>query len=318
MTVVAERTHVMDVAAMLRMVEQAMRDRSWEQSPIGADVRAYLRALRWRSDSTNTYVANEHVLGLLALRHADWEEGSEGFCNPAGPEYLREFLDAEWGGAAAATKRQRASILRSFFRWLATEKRITFDPSGNLRGPKGRTRAARQAYPLEVLHQLVTAQETFRDQCALQLLCRLGLRKDELRRLRYRDIDLVRGYVLVHGKGGKDELLPLIGSLADDLRLLWAEMRLRCQAQGGRLTQRVVIISDVSRRRMRHGSKLRLAPWRLDCPSRTRRRSRPRRGSQPSVRVFSVGRQETAQQQAAGRGPRPRHPRRRAPWRAET
>jgi integrase/recombinase XerC len=216
----------MDVAAMLREAEeavrQAMRDRTWEPTPIGQQVKSYLRVLRWQSESRNTHDAYEHVLGLLALRHADW--GSlEDFCTPAGPEYLREFLDAEWGSAAPATKKQRTAILRSFFSWAANERRIPWNPASELRGPRIRGRAARQAYPLEVLHTLVNGQETLREQVCVQLLCRLGLRKDELRRLRYRDVDLVRGYILVHGKGAKDELLPLIGSLADDLRLLWAE-----------------------------------------------------------------------------------------------
>lgn len=222
MSTLAERTPVMDLAVMMRQVEQAMRDRTWEHSPIGRDVLHYLRALRWQSQSEHTHAAYEGVLGLLALRHADWPSLEE-FCNPAGPEYLREFLDSEWGSASPATKRQRTSIVRSFFRWAALDRRISYDPAATLRSPKGRGRAARQAYPLKVLHELVAAQTTMRDQCCLQLLCRLGLRKDELRRMRWRDVDLVRGYVLVHGKGAKDELVPLVGSVADDLRLWWAE-----------------------------------------------------------------------------------------------
>lgn len=230
MSVGLERLSVTALAAMMRetdeLVRQAMRDRSWEQSPIGQEVRRYLRVLRWTSESRNTHEAYEHVLALLALRHADWSTLEE-FCTPVGPEYLREFLDAEWGTAATSTKRQRTSIVRAFFRWAANDRRITYDPTVTLKSPKGRARAARQAYPIAVLHQLVSRQPLLRDQCALQLLCRLGLRKDELRQIRYRDIDLVRGYVLVHGKGHKDELVPLIGGLADDLRLLWADTQAR-------------------------------------------------------------------------------------------
>jgi site-specific recombinase XerD len=220
----------MDVAAMLREAEaavhQAMRDRTWEPTPIGQQVKSYLRVLRWSSESRNTHDAYEQVLGLLALRHADWG-GLDDFCSPAGPEYLREFLDAEWGTCSAATKKQRTSIVRSFFSWAALEKRIPWDPAYGLKGPRVRSRAARQAYPLEVLHTLVSGQQRLREQVCVQLLCRLGLRKDELRCLRYRDVDLIRGYVLVHGKGAKDELIPLVGSLADDLRLLWAETNSR-------------------------------------------------------------------------------------------
>lgn len=222
-----ERTSVMSLAAMMRMtdelVRQAMRDRTWEQSPIGKDVKAYLRVLRWTSESKNTHDAYEHVLGLLALRFADYPS-LEAFCTPVGAEIIRDFLDAEWGSAASATKRQRTSIVRTFFKWCADERRIPWDPSQSIRAPKGRTRAARQAYPITTLHQLVTAQDNQRDQFALQLMARLGLRKDELRRLQFKDIDLIRGYVLVHGKGAKDELLPLKGDLADDARLLIAEL----------------------------------------------------------------------------------------------
>lgn len=222
-----ERTRVTDLAAMMRTTEQlvseALRDRTWIRTPIGAHVNAYLRALRWQSESSNTHEAYEHVLGRLALRHADWD-ALDGFCTPAGPEYLREFLDAEWGGAAAATKRQRASIVRAFFKWASLERRIPYDPAATLRSPKGRSRAPRQAYPIAALHQLVAAQDSLRDQVAVQLLCRMGLRKNELRLIQWRDIDLVRGYVLAHGKGGKDELVPLVGSLAEDVRLLQLEL----------------------------------------------------------------------------------------------
>ena len=220
----------MDLAAMMRatdeLVRQAMRDRTWEHSPIGQDVKAYLRVLRWTSESKNTHDAYEHVLGLMALRFSDWPN-LEGFCSPVGAEYIREFLDSEWGTAAPSTKRQRTSIVKTFFQWAANERRIAYNPTQNIKAPRGKQRAARQAYPLGTLHDLVVAQDNLRDQCAVQLMCRLGLRKDELRRMRYRDIDLVRGYVLVHGKGGKDELIPLIGGLAEDLRLLWAETNAR-------------------------------------------------------------------------------------------
>ena len=112
-----ERTPVISVGGMLRLVEQAMRDRTWEHSPVGREVAAFMRALRWRSESEATHRSYEGVLALFALRHDDWPSLDE-FCNAAGVEYLREFLDAEWGSASAATKRQRAAIVRSATRFV--------------------------------------------------------------------------------------------------------------------------------------------------------------------------------------------------------
>lgn len=53
------------------------------------------------------------------------------------------------------------------------------------------------------------AQPLLRDQIGIQLLGRLGLRRNELRLLKVSDFDLGRGTVLVHGKGGKVSVMPL-------------------------------------------------------------------------------------------------------------
>jgi site-specific recombinase XerD len=192
----------------MRRLEVALRDREWEACPVGGEVSRFLRAFRWRSSSDNSHRAYESVLALLALRHSDWDS-LEDFCSPMGTEYLREFLDVEWGSAAKATKARQVGIVHSFFRWAATEGRISYDPSTTIRAPKVSRRATRQAYDLTVLHKLVSAQDSLRDQCALELLCRLGLRRNELRLVRVGEVDLVRNYVGVHGKGDKDELVLL-------------------------------------------------------------------------------------------------------------
>jgi integrase len=56
---------------------------------------------------------------------------------------------------------------------------------------------------------LIAAQPSLRDQVALILLAYLGLRKDELRRLRLSDVDLEARTLTVHGKGGHVDTLPI-------------------------------------------------------------------------------------------------------------
>lgn len=203
---------------MMRRVEVALRDREWEGCPVGREVSRFLRAFRWRSESEHSHRAYESVLGLFALRHSDWSSLEE-FCSAAGIEYVREFLEAEWGGAARATKARQVGIVHSFFKWAVAEQRISWDPSATIRAPKVSRRATRHAYDLTVPHRLVAAQDSSRDQCALELLCRLGLRRAELRVVRLDEIDLVRGYLLVHGKGSKDELVPIPKGMQDSLYL---------------------------------------------------------------------------------------------------
>lgn len=209
---------VTDLGAMMRRLEVALRDREWEGCPVGHEVSRFMRAFRWTSESEHSHRSYESVLALLALRHSDWESLEE-FCSPMGTEYLREFLDAEWGGCAPATKARQVGILHSFFRWAVGAAKIPYDPSAEIRAPRIRRRATRQAYPLEILHRLVSSQDSSRDQVCLELLCRLGLRRAELREVRIEEVDLVRGYIFVHGKGRKDELMPLSKAMQDSLYL---------------------------------------------------------------------------------------------------
>ena len=88
------------------------------------------------------------------------------------------------------------------------EGRAETNPAGTIKAPKIRNRE-RHAYKPDLIHNLIVAQPQLRDQIALQLLGRLARRKNDLRLLRLRDFDLVRGTVLVHGKGDKQVVLPL-------------------------------------------------------------------------------------------------------------
>jgi integrase/recombinase XerD len=65
---------------------------------------------------------------------------------------------------------------------------------------------------------LATARHP-RDRLALMCLLTLGLRREELAALQFRDFDADRGWVRVFGKGQKERVLPLRGPILDELRL---------------------------------------------------------------------------------------------------
>lgn len=206
---------------MIREYDDAVKDKTYRRTPIGQEAARYLRSLRWSETSPHTIESYEHTYARLALDHDDYT-GLADFCTPVGKQYLELFLERHWADASANTKRQRTSALRSLFAWAVDDDVavIPWNPAAKLKLPRARTRIDRLAYPPATLHRLVTAQPSLRDQCALQLLCRLGLRKNELRLVRVGDIDLHRAVLIVHGKGGNDALLPLaLRSLRDDLYL---------------------------------------------------------------------------------------------------
>lgn len=213
-------THVTEWGPILREAGRALKDKSYRRSQVGRDVGRFLRALRWEDKSENTRDSYETTLARLAVDHSDFTDGLAGFCTPVGTEYLREFLDRHWADAAPATRANRLAAVRSCFQWALAERVIPFDPSAPIRSPGRRRRSQRQAYPQDVIHRLVAAQPTLRDQCAMQLVARLGMRKNELRILKVGEIDLVRNLLTVHGKGGHVDVMPIgLPSLADDLYL---------------------------------------------------------------------------------------------------
>jgi site-specific recombinase XerC len=196
----------------------AVRDKAYRACPVGGEVGRFMRQLRYASESKATYETYEQVLAWLALEHSDFA-GLERFAAPDGSELIREFLDRRWGESAPATKQNRLSIVRSFFRWAAEEGRITANPTIGIRGPRVRS-IERSAYPRETIQRLVGSQGSLRDQCALQLLARMGLRKNELRLLQLKHVDLTRNLLTVQGKGGKVAVLPLgFADLREDLYL---------------------------------------------------------------------------------------------------
>lgn len=219
---------ITDLAPMLRQAgpiyERAIKDKTYRKYPVGQDIARFLRALRWADYADSTLLAYEETGGRLALDHADYPNGLEDFCTPVGTELLRDFLDRHWGSCAPKTRARHTAMLRSLFAWGVGEGRLGWNPAAPIKAPRGRGARERVAYNIGTLHRLVSRQDTLRDQCALQLLCRMGLRKNELRLLTLGDVDLTRSLLVVHGKGGHVAVLPLaIPSLRRDLELYLQE-----------------------------------------------------------------------------------------------
>jgi len=194
-----------DAARIMREAHR-VRDKSYRRFPVGAEVGRYLRALGWADGAKNTIDTYEIVLRKLAIDHMDLE--LRDFEPPIGTERVAEFLHRHWAEASPPTRANRLHAVRSFFRWAVDEGRMAANPAAAIRPPRGR-QAERQAHSRNEIQQIIGAQETLRDQVAIQLLARLGLRKNELRVLRIKDIDLGAGLITVHGKGGKQAVLPI-------------------------------------------------------------------------------------------------------------
>jgi integrase/recombinase XerD len=226
MSALAHDSPVMALGPILREETRRVRDKSYRSCAVGQEVGRFLRAIRWADLSPNTIASYEPTLAKLAQRHDDFLS-LEDFCTPLGTEQIRDFLDYYWGDCAASTRKQRLAAVKSFFQWAFEEKRITWNPAAAIRTPKAKG-TVRQARGRGEMRRLIAAQETLRDQCALQLYVRLGLRKMDVGLLQIKDIDLARSVLILrHGKGGEEALLPF-----DEYPDLCEDLYLHIQGEG--------------------------------------------------------------------------------------
>jgi integrase len=271
------------LAAAARMMREALKDKSYRGTPLGLEIAYFMRWFRNEYGATaETLRDYESILAKLAIDHADLELAD--FEPPFGTTRLREFIDGRWAESAPRTRKKGRAVLMSFFKWAQAEFKLQGNPVVAIRSPRLRD-VERELFSAAEIQAIIAAQPELRDRVALKLLFLTGLRKGELAAIRFRDFDLGRRRLRVHGKGGKirqtpiptEELRQEIATLSlrrdpgDHLlypekrgpggRLLWEDRRkplsgpamhrwwYRCLHRAG------VVASGVTRGRKMHGTR---------------------------------------------------------------
>lgn len=209
------------LAHVALMMREALKDKSYRSTPLGQEVAHFIRWFRSEFGASSESIRDyEGILAKLALDFADLE--LRDFEPPVGTTRLREFIDERWGEREARTRKKVRSVLMSFFKWAQGEFKIHGNPVSAIRTPKLRD-VERELFSGAEMKAIVEAQPELRDRVALRLLLLMGVRKGELGAVQYRDFDLGRRRLRVHGKGGKIRLTPIP---TEDLRADIAKLSL--------------------------------------------------------------------------------------------
>lgn len=148
-----------------------------------------------------------------------------------------------------ATRSRKLSAIRSLFRHLAREGKITRNPAEAVLGPKQDQRLPRvlTADDAKRLMEDTARPRSLRDQALLETLYSSGARVSELVNLNLDDVDLHAGIATVLGKGRKERIVPLgtqaVAALAAYRQSLGSQTvsgPLFRNRRGGRLTARSV------------------------------------------------------------------------------
>jgi len=118
----------------------------------------------------------------------------------------------EWVGGETWRRETRRSVyasLRSFWSWAVGSGRCDLSPANALPSVKPEPPLPRPIPEPFYLRALSVAGT--RDRLILQLAAHAGLRRAEIARVHRRDLieDLAGFSLIVHGKGGKDRMVPL-------------------------------------------------------------------------------------------------------------
>lgn len=128
--------------------------------------------------------------------------------------HLKQFI--EWlneNGVSPRTQARTISGIKSFFKYLLIEEKITSDPTSLLESPKiGRKLPG--VLTIEEIDMLIDAidlgkSEGQKNKAMLETLYSCGLRVSELVNLKITNLFFDQGFIKVEGKAGKERLVPV-------------------------------------------------------------------------------------------------------------
>ncbi len=187
------------------MMREAMRNKSYELTPLGADAAEFLRIKRKRL-AQNSLDAYESTLNALCVHYPTMTV--QDFEPPGGIRLLENFLDYGWGDKQPSSYNRHLSALRSFFRFQVAHGRMVRDPTEAIEAAKKR-QPYRETFPTDTVHGIIASQDTLRDRIAVRLMLHYGLRRGGMLAVQFKHFDHVRKSLTVFLKGGKIQRLPV-------------------------------------------------------------------------------------------------------------
>lgn len=137
-------------------------------------------------------------------------------------QHLKSFV--EWlnqKGVSPRTQARTISGIKSFFRYLLIEEKITSDPTTLLESPRI-GRKLPDILSMEEIDLLIDSidlskPEGQRNRAMLETLYSCGLRVSELVNLKISNLYFDQNYVKIEGKGEKERLVPISKNAIDEI-----------------------------------------------------------------------------------------------------
>jgi len=132
--------------------------------------------------------------------------------------YQRHLFYYRKSDGAPMTSGTQAGLLapiRAYFKWLAQQNHILYNPASELQLPKQPKSLPKTILTVAEVEAILAEADPgtvagLRDRALLETLYSTGLRRMEIPKLTLHDVDIARGIVQVRqGKGGRDRVIPI-------------------------------------------------------------------------------------------------------------
>lgn len=162
-------------------------------------------------------------------------------------------------GLSAASLQRELSSIRSFFRYLLAQKKVTNNPAMGVLTPK-KSRPLPKTLDVDQVQHLFSDVPNdpiaIRDHAIIELLYSSGLRLAELVNCNLKDLYLDDATVRVTGKGSKTRVVP-VGQMAIKSLRMWLKQRGLWVDE----TQQALFVSQSGRRLSHRSVQQRLKLW---------------------------------------------------------
>lgn len=188
-------------------------------------LKRFLQYLRNRNVSRHTLTAYENDVATFLQLTAQIRQKSFDTLSPSDVDAfaIRAFLgELHKHRISASSSARKLSAVRTFVRFLRREDLVDNDPAALVASPK-RPETIPAHLTVDEMNRLLEMPDSSiplgrRDRAILELFYASGLRLSELVGLDLEDVNLSGRMVRVHGKGGKERLVPFNTATADAIR----------------------------------------------------------------------------------------------------
>jgi integrase/recombinase XerD len=191
---------------------------------INAAIAAYLNHLKLAGCSYYTVRAARYGLARFA-RFAEHEQvvQIEQLNQETVAEYQQELyfcLTAKGKPLTLRSQSQLLSNVKGFCRFLKEKDYLIHDPADSLKLPKKPRRLPRVILSEKEVQKLLLAPDMrtnrgYRNRIILELLYDTAIRRAEVAAIGLADLDLAGGFILIHGKGDKQRVVPVSARVCD-------------------------------------------------------------------------------------------------------